>query len=353
MSTSKTKKNTWIRLLPGLIVSALALAAVFYFVDLADLAKALQVADYRFVVLTIGITLVWLSVRALAWRTLLQEKATFMQAFLTLNEGYLLNNILPFRLGELGRAYLMGRKSGLGFFPVFSTILIERSLDLAMAAGLLLCTLPFVVGVDWALQAAISAALLVMIGLGGLYLLARYRDWATAQYEKLSTRIKFLQKLDKQLSAFLSGLAVLTDGRRFLRAVGLIILNWLIAIFQYYALILAFFPNGKPLWAAFTLAAMALGIAAPSSPGAVGVLEAAVVGAMALFGQDASTALAMAITAHLTNYLLTGFLGIIGLTKDGLSLTGLYKDVQQITPEVETGIPPASPGGEDRPIQNE
>ena len=53
-------------------------------------------------------------------------------------EGYLLNNFLPFRLGELGRAFLLSRKSGMTFSEILPTIIIERAVDLAFSAAILL-----------------------------------------------------------------------------------------------------------------------------------------------------------------------------------------------------------------------
>jgi hypothetical protein len=100
------------------------------------------------------------------------EQATY-RAFYTINEGYLLNNILPFRLGEVARAFLMSRKAGVNFWQVVPSILIERALDLAIAAGLFLATLPFVIGVSWAREAAIGIGIVVLEGLGLIYLLAR------------------------------------------------------------------------------------------------------------------------------------------------------------------------------------
>jgi uncharacterized membrane protein YbhN (UPF0104 family) len=90
----------------------------------------------------------------------------------------------------------------------------------------------------------------------------------------------------------------------------------------------AFFPEGKFLWATFALGVVALGVAAPSSPGALGVYELAVVGALALFGVDPAAALAYALTTHLTQYLITTVLGSIGLFRDGLTLTGVFQRAQ-------------------------
>jgi len=320
-------------MLPGLLVSAIAMIAILYFVDLRRLIDALRQADYRYIALFFAISIGWLAVRGVVWRTLLQEQASFSQVFLTLSEGYLLNNILPFRLGELGRAYLLSKKAQLGFLQVFSTILIERALDIACAVGLLFATLPFVMKASLAWQAAVTMGGLVLLGLFMLYLLARNQDWALRQFRKLSSRLPILQRLfgQEQLLAFFSGLASLTDGKRFIKVILLILINWGIALLQFYILLRGYLPEAQWLWAVFTMSVMSLGAAAPSSPGAVGVLEASAVGALSAFGLDPSVTLAVALTAHLANYLTTGLIGAYGLARDGQSLAGLYRDVRQIS----------------------
>jgi glycosyltransferase 2 family protein len=325
-------------MLPGFIVSAAALAIVFYFADFQELVTALRLADYRLVFTGIIVSVIWLVVRGLAWRTLLQAKASFQVVFYTLNEGYLLNNILPFRLGEVGRALLLGRKTSLGFWQVLSSILIERSLDLALAAGLLLSTIPFVVGADWAVQGAIISAGIVLMGLVFLYALARNREWTEARFNALGKRWQLIERQGgARIHSFLEGLSVLTEGGYFIRAVALLVLDWFIAIFQYYLILRAFFPNAEFLWAAFALGVAAVGIAAPSSPGAVGVMEAALVGALSLFGLDPSVSLAFAITVHIIQILVTGLLGSYALSKDGETLSGLYRSARGLLNKAEPG----------------
>jgi uncharacterized protein (TIRG00374 family) len=327
-------RQDWRKIVPGVIISALALVAIFYLVDLRRLVDALLLADYRFIILLLAITVLWVLVRSIAWRTLLQERAPLGMVFLTLNEGYILNNILPLRLGEVGRALLLSRKARLGFLQVFSTVLIERALDVALAAGVLLGSLPFVVGGGFGWQLAALAGSLVIIGLFMLHLLARNQHWANTQYERWSQRVPFLGKLLKpaQLNALFEGLVVLVDGRRFLMVMMWMLLNWGIAIIQFYVLMRAFYPQAELVWATLTLGVMAFGVAVPSSPGAVGVLELSIIGALSVFGVDPSTALATALTAHLTNYLVTGLIGAYAFLRDGLSLTGVFRDVRNISP---------------------
>lgn len=328
---TRPQGGDWRRILPGLAVSALTLGLVFYFADLQKLGDALRLADYRFVLLSMLVTLTWLLVRGVVWRTLLQDKATYSAVFWSLNEGYLLNNLLPFRLGEVGKSYLLARRAGLDFWQVVSTVIVERLLDLALAAGLLFGTLPFVVGATWARQAVVVVGIGVGLLFLALFLLARAREPSLRTFKRWSLRWPFLTKVGgKAVPAFFDGLSVLTNGWRFLQAVGWILLNWLVAIGQYWLMLHAFFPAAKFLWATFSLGVAALGIAAPSSPGAVGVLELSIVGALSLFSLDASVALALALVIHVVQYLITGVLGSIALARDGESLMDIYRLVKKL-----------------------
>jgi glycosyltransferase 2 family protein len=317
--------------LPGLLVSAVSLAVVLYFVDLRELGEALRLADYRFIGAGMLVTFFWLAVRGKVWQTLLPARVPYKTVFLTLSEGYLLNNILPFRLGEVGRAFLLSRKTSLRFWQIFSSILIERALDMAFATALLLSTLAFVVGGDWARQAAVGVAIIVLIGLAGLYFVARNQEWALKFFGSITTRVRFLNRVGGNiLPAFLSGLSILTDGKRFLQAIGWMVFNWGLGILQYLVFLLAFFPEARLLWAGFSLGAASLGIAAPSSPGAVGVLELTLVAALSLFNLNPSFAFAFAVTAHFMNYLVIGILGAYALSKDGETLSGVYRQARSM-----------------------
>jgi uncharacterized protein (TIRG00374 family) len=275
-------------------------------------------------------SLAWLGARGMVWRTLLQERASYRDVFLTLNEGYLLNNILPFRLGELGRAFLLGRKAKLDFWQVLPSIVIERTLDLAMAVGLFLGALPFVAGVTWARQAALGTGVIVLGGLLFIYLLALNRGRVLRLLERAGQRWPLVERLvSRRAAAFLAGLAIVTDGRLFLKALAWSVLNWLVGVLQYYVLMLAFYPQARPLWAVFVLGAGSLGLAAPSSPGGLGVFEAAMVGALAAFDSNLSKAAAYALTT-LINYLVSGLLGGYALALDGQTLTGLYAQLRAL-----------------------
>ena len=317
------------RLLPGAIVSILLIAAILYFVDLRAMVNAIRNANYGLLAIAIAVGFVWMWVRAIVWRTLLRERASLKDVFFTVGEGYLLNNFLPFRLGEIGRAFLLSRKSDLQFMEILPTIVIERVVDLGFSAIVLLAALPFVVGAEGAGRIGIIVGAIVLAGIIFLYILARNNQWALDVFHKLSARWPSLQKFGGSfLDSFFAGLGVLTDGWLFLRFLFWMALNWGIAIFSYYLMILAFFPEAQPVWGMFGLGAAAFGGAIPSLPGAVGTFEGAFGGALTLLTGDESTALAVAITARFYNYLNSGVIGGIGLLREGQTLSGIYEQLK-------------------------
>src|SRR5512143_2363757 len=320
------------RWLPGALVSLVLVAAILYFVDLRAMVNAIRHANYILLGIGILIGFVWMAVRAIVWRTLLRNQASYSDVFFTIGEGYLLNNFLPFRLGEIGRAFLLSRKSALQFMEILPTIVIERATDLGFTAAILLLSIPFVVGAEQTGQIGVIVAIIILVGFVILYLLARYNQWALNLFHKLSARWPALQRVGGSfLESFFIGLGVLKDGWLFVRFLFWMAVNWGIAIVSYTLIIRAFFPQATMIWGMFALGVGAFGNAIPALPGAVGTLEGAFGGAIALLAGKGSesTALAVALTVRFYNYLNSGVIGGIGLFREGQPLSGIYEQLKK------------------------
>jgi uncharacterized protein (TIRG00374 family) len=315
--------------LPGALISIALIAAILYFVDFGAMMAAIRSANYYFLAGAMALSFVWMLGRAKVWQTLLRDKPAYREVLFATGEGYLLNNFLPFRLGEIGRAFLLSRKSGMQFGEILPTIFIERSVDLAFSAALLLAALPFVAGAEDSKSVGIIVGLAVVVGLAVMYFVARNNQWALGVFHKLSARWPSLQKFGGSfLESFFAGLGVLTDGWLFLRFLFWMTLDWAIALLNYYLILRAFFPQAQWIWGFFILGAAAFGGAIPSLPGAVGTFDGAIVGALTLFTGDQSTALAAALAARFYNYLNSGVIGGIGLLREGQTLTGIYQQIK-------------------------
>jgi glycosyltransferase 2 family protein len=326
LSTIWKKTPRW---LPGVVISGVAIFLLIRQVNFQQLGEAFVKINPLVLLASAGFTLLFLITRAMAWRTILERKVTFSQTFWGINAGYLLNNVLPFRAGEVGRAVLVGQSSGLGSMHVLSTIVIERAFDLAFAAGLMLSTLPLALGMESAKTVSIVTLILVISGLVLMYLMARFNSvvhrWITAIGERIPLVKRFVVP---QLDALLRGLSVLVKPDQFLLCVFWIALSWLLGIFNYYVVVLSFKPDAPFWWGAFVDAVLAMGIAIPSAPAALGIFEGALAGALSILGINTTIGVAFAIIMHFMQFIITGLLGLIGLAKEGKSLTSLFSDVR-------------------------
>jgi uncharacterized membrane protein YbhN (UPF0104 family) len=134
---------------------------------------------------------------------------------------------------------------------------------------------------------------------------------------------------EERLNSFFEGLAALTDFPRFLKALASMSFVWGLTLVEYYLVLAAFLPGARLIWAAFGLAAAAIGVSVPSSPGNVGVYEAAMVTGLSVFAVDPAVALAFAITAHMLYFIITGIFGAYGLTREGHSVASIFRRVRQ------------------------
>lgn len=325
--------------LPGVLVSLVLIAAILYFVDLGAMVDAVRKADYRILAVAVILSFVWILVRAKVWQTLLRNRASYRDVLFTVGEGYLLNNLLPFRLGELGRAFLISRKSEpstssgqrMQFAEVLPTIVIERVVDLGISAAILLAALPYVVNAEGSERIGAIVGGVVIFGLAMMYVLARNNQWALDLFHKLSARWPSLQKFGGGLlESFFAGLGTLTDGWLFARFLFWMLLNWGIALVAYYLMMLAYFPDAQFIWTFFILGMVALGGAIPAAPGSVGTSDGAIIWALTLLTGDGAAALAVALTARLYNYLNSGVIGGIGLAREGETLGGIYRELMNL-----------------------
>lgn len=325
------KSRKW---LPGLVISLLAILILWRLFDWREVGAAFSMLHWTDIGIACGLFLVSMMLRVVGWKAMLQHKASYQRVILVLNEGYLLNNLFPFRLGELGRALLMSGSTRMSPLWVLSTIVIERSFDLAIAAGFLLSTLPFVLAFNWAGSAAWTILVVALIGLTGLYSAVRYKHtWRPFVERTLGRWDRMRRVVLPRIDAALEGFSALTNVRQFSLALGGMLASWLLGAAQYYILLRVVAPQAEIWWPVFVLGVAAVGVAIPSAPASLGVFEASVVGGLALLEVPGAPALAFAITAHLLHIVITGVIGLYGLSKEGETLTSLYQRVTRFRKE--------------------
>ncbi|MCC6191957.1 MAG: flippase-like domain-containing protein [Anaerolineales bacterium] len=328
------------QILLGLAISLLALALAFRGADTALVAAALRGANYLYLVPGIGLIWLGLYLRALSWRAILGHQVTYRRVYDAMNEGYLLNNLLPFRLGEFGRAYLISRGSSIPAYQALSSVVVERVIDLIMAVVLLLAFLPYVIGLDLARSAALSSVLLGVAALAGLVVTARQQARVVRLARAVLERLPGLhaQRWAARLEAALAGLSVFQDPRRALAAGGWSFLAWVAAGLGAWFTLLAFLPGATPVMGFVVLTVVALAAAVPSLPGSAGVFELTIVTVLAVFGIDNNRALSFGLIFHAQQIVLTMILGGLALAREGETLAHLARSARAF-------VRPARPNG--------
>lgn len=330
-AASHPKLGAISRWLPGLIISTIAVLLLIRFSNWSEILQAISQINLSWFFPALLFFMVSVGLRALAWMILLQKKVNYGRVYLTLNEGYLLNNIFPFRLGELGRAFMLSQTTELSGFFVLSTIVIERIFDLAIAAALFLATLPYVFEIYGGQAIAISALVFVMIGLLTMYVLARNRQWIKSKLDDFSLqRFVIRDRIVPRIDSLLAGLGVLASLDQFLLSIILLVLSWFFGGLELIFLSQSFGVDLELWMVGFILGVVSLGIAIPSAPAGLGVYEVAMVGAFSLLGLSTSAGLAIAFVSHFISITFTGVIGMYAFFRDGESISGLYQHLRNV-----------------------
>ncbi|OQY18880.1 MAG: hypothetical protein B6I34_10160 [Anaerolineaceae bacterium 4572_32.1] len=322
-------KRQW-KLWLGLIISAAALILALQGVDLRRMAESLAQAEYLYLVPATAGIVGFLFTRSVRWRLLLGSRVRLSRCFWITNIGYLVSNLLPFRLGDPARAVVIARGGEISTAAALSTVVVERVLDMLMVVLLLAGVAPFVSETGSAVTAGLIGGGAALAASALLLLLALRPDWGRRAVRRV---LGWIPRLDGErwalaLDGLFDGLAPLRSGRRALALLAWSVVTWAFVIAYYWALLRAFLPQPPALAAPFLVCVMGLGMAIPSSPGAMGVFHAvARYGLTIPFGVPVNQAITIAFAMHTFQYILGCLLGLIGLGRESLSLGWLQTQI--------------------------
>ena len=318
----------------GIAISLAALALAVRGLPLAETWSVVAGGNYWYVLPATAALLISFIARAIRWRGLLQRRVQPGEAWHAMNAGYLLNNLLPFRLGELARAYLLSRSRSVAAAEVLSTIAAERVLDLLSAVVIIAITLPLVAPTGWMRSAGLSAGVVGVVGMVVLILAAHYRprfmavgEWVVGRLPRLSG---LLGRVLAQADIFLIGLQPLRDWRLLGVAVFWSAVVWVVSGLVNWMMLYVVLPHPPLVLGYYVLGVAAVAYAVPSSPGQAGVLEAAVVAALRPLGVAQSSAFSYAVLMHSLSYSYTILFGSWALSHYGETLAGLARSAQTL-----------------------
>jgi uncharacterized protein (TIRG00374 family) len=337
------KTKVTISLILGLIISTLALYLSFRNVPLSDLLMYLKSINYIWILPSVMVVLISFALRAFRWQIILgpAQKVGFWGAFHPLMIGFMINCILPGRVGEVARPAVLQTRENIPFSTGLATVAAERVFDVSLLL-VLFAVLLATVKIDPSLDLVfgkyhLNKQVLVTVGKGVFQLFVLLVAGIvivgfTATRKVLNSLIMripslflfagdaFKNKIQKKVCEplidvvenFASGFALVKHPSKICTCIGLSVVVWGLAAFSYYLM-----AQGCPgIELSFTemfvvMIVICFIIALPSVPGFWGVWEAGGVFALALLGISSKEAAGFTLANHAVQMFPVIIVGII------------------------------------------
>jgi hypothetical protein len=307
----------------GIAFSAIFLVLAFYRANFAQIGEALIGVKIGWLVLAAAVYICNFIPRTLRWRRLLLplKSFRFYELLPVILVGYMANNLLPMRIGELFRAYFLREKGGVSGTSALATILVERVCDGLTLVLVLAVVLVFFPQKEWVNIVGWTAGAVFLTGFIGAIVLPRCKGLIQKIPHLSTLKDKPWGKwLTAKYWAFLLGLKGLSSPADFASVGVLSGLIWLIEGLVLYLVTLAFGLSFSTQDIALVLVIINLSTMIPSGPGFIGTFQYAFVLSFGLFGISKEVAIATSIATQLVFFCIVNPVGIGLLWKHNLTL---------------------------------
>ena len=278
--------NKWIKLIISIVISAVGLYYAFGKVDLDALWHHLKMVNLIWLSLAVFLLIFSVAIRAERWQLLIEpiQNIRFHPLFAATMVGYFGNAVLPFRLGELLRAYTISARKNVETSTAFGTIILERILDMVGLVGTILIFGWFYPFDEGGRNVIIAVVVFTLLGFGFVLALGRAQSHLMEKIEKWSIFEKaWAHRILTILHSLVNGLTSI----RATKHVGQIVLHtifmWIVYFAITYSVILATDIDVNWISVGVVLISTALAMAIPAAPGAVGTYHAAAVYVLTTF----------------------------------------------------------------------
>jgi glycosyltransferase 2 family protein len=303
--------------------AAISVGAVWVLLRSVDVGAAIDVlrrANLAFVGLMVVTVLLDVAARGARWRSLLApiRPLPYRRVLGYTYVGYLANNVLPARLGELVRSHALGEGEGLSRPTVLGTVVVERIVDTVIVVALAAASV-VVLGVGGVASTAVvlGAIFVGVLVLGLVVAVTSHRLPGADRVTVLAERVPRLLDLGRRLR---DGLAVVGRPAAVGQAVVLSLVAWSASIATFIVAGAALGVTLTPAQGALLSSGVALATIVPSGPGYLGTFELTAVGIATQFGVHPDAAFALALLAHAMILAITSVGGAVAALRLGVGL---------------------------------
>jgi glycosyltransferase 2 family protein len=317
----------------GLGVSALCVWLSMRDVNVGEVLHELRGASALGFVAAMAVTILGFWLRAVRWRYFVNVGRTLSldALFSATMIGFMANNVLPFRLGEFVRPWVLARRERLSKTTLLATVVVERAIDMITLLGIFGVSMlvhPIAENTDAGRLVQWGARVLVGLCLAlTVFVIAIERSKALAQRVVQAMTSVLPEgaraKVAHMLEQFIAGLGLFRDFGKLL-----IVFALSVAMFLCFACALgiSLVSLGIVLpWYAglIMLVITAIGIMVPAAPGYIGTLNIACTAGLALFGVGKALSVPFSWFYFFSQWLPITAVGLVFLNREGLSLGSL------------------------------
>jgi hypothetical protein len=318
------KRGSW-KFWLGLAISVVFLWLAFSGQDFGKIWQIWTEFNYWWLIPALVAYFTGVYVRAIRWHFLLRplQKISVQRLFPVVVIGYMANNVLPVRMGEVVRAYVLNKREKTTKTGTLATIVVERIMD-GITMLFFLAFLSFFVTLNKELQGVeIIAGVGFSVAIVAFFILASNRG-LMLKAEQLGLRIlprKIRPKVEGLANKFINGLQILRQWRDLLVVFVLSVVAWLCEAAMYWFVAIGF-ANLNLDWRAILMAVAVANLFTiiPSSPGFVGPFDyAAKTVLTGAFAIPSSLAASYVILLHAALYFPVTLLGVFYWVREHFS----------------------------------
>lgn len=319
----------------GIAISVFFIYFAFRGQKFGDIKDALSSANLWWVIPALALYFAGVWVRAVRWRILLRPVVAVnsRELFPIVVIGYMANNVLPLRTGEIVRAFTLQRQRQVPMTSSLATIAVERIFDGLTMLGFMLAATAFVSFTSQLRHLAIVAFVVFAVLLIGLFALTLGGSFVDRLLQLVLGPLPttLADRVEGMVESFLGGLAVLKNRRDLLLVAGTSLLAWSLEASMYFTLARGFSQQLRDVMGIpetlLTTGVANMATLIPSSPGYIGQFEYGVkLVVSGALGVSESEALAYAIFVHAVLLFPITILGVIEWSRRQMS----FKTIQNL-----------------------
>lgn len=312
----------------SLVVSGGFLYLAFRNVELDELGQALARVDGGWLLVAVVVSLLIMVFRAWRWQLELRplERVPLGRLWAISSVAYLAINLLPVRLGEIVRPWLLSRRSSVSFSNVIGNLVLEKTVDLVVVVFYILVGLLTIGALPpWVRQLALFPAVVAAV-LVSLVLLFWWKGEVFVERWVLRVLPKgFGGRLKAILASVAEGMKVIPNPGLLLAVFVVSLMLWFLPILSSYIMIRAF-DLAAPFSAALVVFIfIGFGTALPNLPGMIGPYQYACQLALGLFGVSQVDGLAYGLVLNAVQFLTLVAQGLCALPIAGVRFADIRK----------------------------